>query len=454
MKDRTNKLKEGERAAMVSIVVSFLLSLAKAIVGYMSGSVVLITDAIHSAADSMTAVASWFGLKISQKKPTERFPYGYYKAENLATLVVSAFILYASIEMLLEGYSRLFVLPTLTRPYEALAVALTSSILSYFLSRYMKLVGEKINSQSLIANSKERKVDILSSLIVFVAILLTFYKIPYVEGVITIFISLFALKIGIEVARDSVFALMDVSPSLDVEKKIIDILKNNKGVESFDNLRLRKAGPLIFGEVNVKVRKHTDVKRAHEIAESIENKIKNEVEELESLTIHVEPYKTEKEKIAIPIKTKNGLNSKIMHHFGRANHFIFITINRKTGKIESSYIKENPHKKDALRAGFKTAKFIVKEKIDALITYEIGEISLHTVRDNLVDVYKAEGETVKEVVKKYTDKKLKLIKSPTKELGELSKFKNNAEDVTEHISEEIIRRKGVRKRRRGPWWKK
>ena len=452
--------KEGERAAGLSILVSFLLSLAKAIIGYVAGSIVLITDAVHSGADSITSFASWFGLKVAQKKPTEKFPYGYYKAENLATLIVSVFIFYASINLMIEGYSKLFTLPVLERPYEALAIALVSSATSYFLSRYMKKVGEKINSQSLIANAQERKVDILSSMIVFVAILLTFYKIPHVEGAVTILISLLALKVGFDVAKDSVFALMDVSPSTDIEEKIVDVLNSNRGIESFENLKLRKSGPLIFGEVNVKIRKSVDVKRAHEIADGIENKVKSEVNEIESFTIHVEPYKTEKEKIAIPIRTKKGLNSAVMDHFGRANYFIFIILNKKTNKIESNYIKENPYKKEAVRAGFKAADFITKEKIDALVTHELGGISFNTLRNNLVDVYKVKGETVNKVVENYAKNKLKLLKGPTKELGELSKAKDK-EELKEKPLEKERKEERVRRGRgggrgrfggRGPRW--
>ncbi len=414
------KLKKGERAAIISILVSLFLSIIKAIVGYLSGSIVLITDAVHSGADSITGFASWFGLRIAQKKPSERFPYGYYKAENIATLIVSVFIFYAAIGLMQKGYSKLFVIPELSRPYEALAVALSSSIVSYFLSRYMKKVGEEVNSQSLIANAQERRVDILSSMIVFVAIVLTYYNIPYAEGAITIFISLLALKVGIEVARDSVYSLMDVSPDMEVENKIRSVLDSNTGIESFDSLKLRKSGPTIFGEVNVKIRKNVDVKRAHDISNTIENHVKHEINDLESLTIHVEPYQTEKETVVLPIKNKKGLSSDIMSHFGRAKYFIFVEIDRKNGDIASNYIKENPYVEEELRAGFKAANFVKDEKIDALITLEIGGISIHTLRDNLVDVYKTDGGKVKIIVEKYINGKLEPLKTPTKDLGELS----------------------------------
>ncbi len=444
--NKNSKLKEGEKTAGVSTLVIFLLALAEAVVGLLSGSLVLITDALHNAADSTASFASWFGLKISQRKPDEKFPYGYYKAESLTTLFVSIFILYAAYELLTEGYTKLFTVSELTMPFHALAMALVTAVVSFFLARYMKKAGKKINSQSLIANSQERMTHVPASVIIFVSILLTFYEVPYVEGIITIFFSLVVFKIGIFTVKDSVFALMDVSPSIEIEKKVKNIINSNAGIEDFEELKLRKAGPFIFGEVKVKIRKFVDVKRAHEIADSIENKIKNEIDSIDSFTIHIEPYETEKQKIVIPIVSDKGLDSKIMKNFGRANYFMFLILNKKERKIVSRYVKENPHKEKLVKAGLAAAKFVVKEKIDILITKDVGEISFHTLRDNLVDIYKAEGEKVGIVVDSFLKNKLKLITEPSKESEVVVK-----REISE-IREDRRFKSG--RRGRGPRWRR
>jgi len=442
--NKTKKLKIGEKAAGISTVVIFLLALAEALIGFLCGSIVLVTDALHNAADSIAGFASWFGLKISQRKPDEKFPYGYYKAESLTTLFVSIFILYAAYELFTEGYSKLFVISELNMPFYALAIASVTAIVSFFLARYMKEAGKKINSQSLIANSKERMTHVLASGIIFVAILLTFFKVPYVEGIIAMFFSLLVLKIGIFTTKDSIFALMDVSPSKEVEDGVKNIINSNAGIEDFEELRLRKAGPFVFGEVKVKIRKSVDVKRAHEISDSIENKIKNEIEDVDSFTIHVEPYETEEQKIVIPIKNKKGLDSLVMDKFGRSNYFIFITVNKKDKKVKSTYIKENPYRKKLVKAGLAATKFIVKEKIDILITKDVGEISFHTLRDNLVDIYKAEGKKVGVVVDNLLKGKLKHIKEPSEDKLE--------EVVKKEISKKREGEFRGRRRGRGPRW--
>ena len=406
-------LKKGQRAAGIAVVVSLLLALGKGVVGFMTGSVALLSDALHSGTDLMVMIASWFGLKIAQRKPDEKFPYGYYKAESLTTLFISFFIIYAALELLMEGYNRLFVMAKISSPLLAMSAALASVFVSLAISKYLSKIGKSINSELLLTNSKERLGDAFSSVVVFVAILISSYQIPYVEGAVAILISLLILKIGLLSVRDSIYALMDVSPSKSVENRIRRILKTIEGVESFSDLKLRKAGPFIFGEVDVKIKKFVDVARAHEVAENIEERIKKSVREINSLTVHVEPFKTEKEKIVIPVKNKKGLNSEVMEHFGRANYFVFVNVDN--GKVVSHYIKENPFKTKKVRAGLSAVRYVVKEGIDTLVTNQVGEISFHTLRDNFVDIYKTEGKTVKDVIERYVRGRLKRLKGATRE---------------------------------------
>ena len=95
VEEKVDRLKEGEKTAGIVTGITFLLALVKGLIGFLSGSVILMTDALHSAADSTTGFASWLGLKISQRKPNEKFPYGYYKAENLATFYICLHLVYA-----------------------------------------------------------------------------------------------------------------------------------------------------------------------------------------------------------------------------------------------------------------------------------------------------------------------------------------------------------------------
>jgi len=305
---------KGRKTTIIAILTTTIFALGKAMIGVISGSIVLIADAIHSMADSVSAFFVWLGLKIAQRKPTEKFPYGFYKAENIAALIVSFLILFAGYEIIKESINRLFSQYELSIPLIAIGIALLDAIVMFFIGAYEIKVGKKINSQSLIADGKESKMHLFSSSMVLIGLFFAWFKIPYLEGIMGILISFFVFKVGIDSVKNSVFALMDVSPSKEIEEKIKKILKDISGVQGFKDLKLRKSGPFIFGEVCVKIGKTLNVKKAHEISESIENKIKR-IKLIDSFIVTILPYKTQNQKICIPINKDQGLDSNISSYF-------------------------------------------------------------------------------------------------------------------------------------------
>ncbi|PIU99229.1 hypothetical protein COS59_00890 [Candidatus Wolfebacteria bacterium CG03_land_8_20_14_0_80_36_15] len=405
--------KKGQKAALIAGSATILFAIAKAIVGFISGSIVLLADAIHSAADSFSTFFAWFGLKIAQKRPTEKFPYGFYKVENITALIISGLVLFAGFEIIKEAIDKILVVGELNIPLLAMGVAVLDAIVMFSVGCHEMKVGKLINSQSLTTDGKESKMHLFSSGIVLIGLFAKWFGIMYLEGVMGILISLFIFKIGIESGRDSIFALIDVSPSKEIEEKIEKILESIPGVKGFENLRLRKSGPFIFGEVQVKLGRSVNVSRTREISNNIEREIRRKVKSVDSLTVGVAPEVAESRKLCIPVEEEEGLNSKISTHFGRAKKFMFIELEKR--EIKNFYFKDNPFLEKEVRAGLEASGFVVKEKIDSIITKEMGPISLHTLRDNVVDVYQGVDGNVRELLEKFLKEKLKLLIVPTRE---------------------------------------
>jgi len=404
--------KKGQKAALIAGTVTVLFAIAKAVAGFISGSVVLLADAIHSTADSFSTFFAWFGLKIAQKPSTEKFPYGFYKVENITALIISGLILFAGFEIIKEAIGKIFTLGELNIPLIAIGVAILDAIVMFFIGTYEMKIGQKINSQSLMTDGKESRMHLFSSGIVLIGLFARWFGIMYLEGIMGILISFFIFKIGIESAKDSIFALMDVSPSKEIEEKIKKILENISGVRGFKGLRLRKAGPFIFGEVQVKLGRSVSINRAREISNNIEREIKNKVKTIDSLIVGIAPEIADSHKLSIPIEEEKGLDSEISNHFGRAKKFMFIEFEK--GEVKSFYFKNNPFLERKMRAGLEASNFVLEEKIDSIITKEMGPISLHTLRDNVVDVYQGVDGSVKELLEKFSREKLKLLEEPTR----------------------------------------
>lgn len=412
MSDSDDLLRKGERAAKISSLVTALMALGKGAGGLLTGSLVLISDAVHSAIDVVPITACWLGLHISRRKPTRRFRYGYYKAESLASLFISIFIIYAAVELMRNGYSRLFEMSEVSLPLLAAGVSFLSAIVSALLARYQRRVGDEIGSQSLITNARDTYLDVFVSLLVMGAIVLTYYQVPYVEGLGIMFISLFILKIGLESIKDAVFVLMDISPSKEVEDHVIRVIGKIAGVEGFAGLKLRRSGPFLFGEVTVKVRKQLDVERAHLISKHLEDELRGVVKQLETFIVHIEPYEVSEVRVVVPLQNDQDLDSVPSDSFGRAPYLALASLDRKDGMVREWHIIVNDAMDRESKAGLHAVNMLVGEKADILITSEIGEIAFHALRDHLITVYRLKGECLKEVLDNYLNDDLDNILEP------------------------------------------
>ncbi len=393
-----SKLDKGSVATRNSAIVSVFLFILKLSGGLLTNSIVLLSDALDSGFDILTMIASWFGFKIAKRKPDEKFPYGYYKAESIISLFVSLLIIYAAINLIIEGFGH----ENLNKTYIwfALLSSGASVITSFFLSKYLLSQGKKINSQLLINNGKERLSDCIKSSSVFISLLLANH---YLETIITIVISLIILKVGIESVKNSIFSLMDISPSKSVEKNVRRNILAIPEVKSISSLKLRKSGPFVFGEVSVLLNENINIKKAHNIADLIEK-----TAGIDHIVVHIEPYKSNK-LIAIPVDSNNGLNSKISNSFAKAKGFLIINVrNNKISFLENKYINK------PIRAGPRVVDLLVKHNVDALIVRHIGEISFHKLRDMFIDIYKTNNKLVRTILKKFINNKLQKLLKPTK----------------------------------------
>lgn len=387
---------EGQSLTQKALVLETGLAAAKVVAGILSGSVVLISDAIHSTSDLVSIATSWLGLRIAQKEPNKKFPYGYYKAENIAAALISFVILYAAGEMVRQGVGLWSSKTEINLPFLAMGVSLLDAIILYFFGKYEVRIGEKTGIQSLVAMGKENRTHLWSSSAVFLGIMANFLGIGYVESVVTIGIAGLILKIGLEALRDAVGVLMDVSPGREVEEGVAAAATGVAGVEEVLGLRMRRAGPFFFGEIEVGVRRKLAANRVYELAERVEREVKEKTERLDSLTVRVVSYAGRYQHIVVPVRENRGLKSRTAPVFGRADGWMFV--NLKGEKITGHYFLNNPYAKEKVRAGLKAAKMVADQKAGVLLTKEIGEIGFHALREHLFDIYKIEAATVVQAV--------------------------------------------------------
>jgi len=397
MDDKTRiNLRKGEKAAIYSSLTNLLLAILKGIIGILSGSIALIADSVHSFSDIVASLAVFIGLRLSQRKPDEMFPYGYYKIESFVSLIVSAIIIVTGIEIALESFNA-FINPTpIEMPLISLSVAAFSAVISFLLARYKEKVGRDIDSQALINDGKHSFIDIFSSLIVFVGILSSYLGFLSIEGISGILVAFLIVYMGLKLAKDDVLVLLDASMDPEKLNEIKLIAKGVEGVENVHDVKVRRSGPFVFAELHLETEKGLSVREASDITEKVKRTVKDEIRNLDTLTVQIEPYKKEKLRVAVPVENRKGLQSTVSEHFARAPYILFANVSN--GKITDIVIKENPGVKLEKKKGLETADFLGKENVDVLIGNEVGEGPMYALNDKLIDVIFPKGKNLEEII--------------------------------------------------------
>jgi cation diffusion facilitator family transporter len=284
---RTILLQRGIAVSRRSTLILVVLSVAKVTVSLLSGSIALLADAAHTVMDIAGSVIVWLGLRLSLRKPTDRFPYGFYKAESICTLIVCIIMIFTGAEILRNSIERFYIPSVISFRPVVIAVAVGSGFVSYVLARYKERAGREINSQGLRVESRHSLADVLNSGLVCGSVLFTYLNISWVEPMAAVIISAFIFWAAVMFGKDSIFSLMDVSPQPAMRKAIEDTIAGTPEVKGVHALRVRRSGPFIFVEAHVEVEGRTSLEKAHIIADDVQERIKKKFKEVDSMTIHI-----------------------------------------------------------------------------------------------------------------------------------------------------------------------
>lgn len=358
--------------------------------------------------DLFSLVAVYIGMRLSKKPPSERFPYGYYRFETLASLVIAILILITGGGILRGSILMVLNPQPISAKIYAMAIAASSIPVLYLLSNYTERVGSEINSQALLAQAADFKTDIYSSFLVLVGIGASTLGYPIVEGLVGFLMSIFVLKVGAILAWQSLLVLMDAVVNPDRIIQIKEIVEKVSGVRGASRIRIRRSGPFCMGEVTIGVDQRLPVEQAHRISEEVERRVKEEIPSVESLIIHIEPKKQKRLRVAIPVLEDRGMGSPVTLHFGEAPFFLFVDVEGKS--IHRWFTRHNPALGLDRKRGVTISELIVGEDTTTLLTAEIGEGPYHILRDSFVEIYELlEKATVEEAVNIFLEGKLERI---------------------------------------------
>ncbi|MDR1879484.1 MAG: cation diffusion facilitator family transporter [Tannerellaceae bacterium] len=291
MENRVSRDRILIRTSWISTIGNSVLSVAKIVIGLLSGSLAVLGDGIDSATDVVISVVMIFTARVVNRPPSRKYVYGYEKAESIATKILSLIIFYAGIQMLLSSVQSIFSTAGKEMPATvALYVTVFSIVGKLGLALYQSRQGKKIHSSMLIANAKNMRNDVIISAGVLLGLFFTFIlELPILDSVTGLVISLFIIKSSVSIFIESNVELMDGVKDVSIYTKIFEAVDKIPEVSNPHRVRSRHIGSLYLIALDIEVDGNMTLNEAHSLAEAVENSIKDSVERVYDIIVHVEP---------------------------------------------------------------------------------------------------------------------------------------------------------------------
>jgi cation diffusion facilitator family transporter len=274
------------KVARLSILSNTILIIMKIIVGVVSGSVSIISEAIHSGLDLVAAIIAYFSVRISGTPPDEDHPYGHGKYENVSGVVESILIFIAAIWIIYEALKKLMHREKIEAIGWGFAIMLISALINFFVSRRLYKVAKETESIALEADALHLKTDVYTSAGVAIGLISIWITGKTIlDPVIAILVATFIIRESYILLRNAYNPLLDAAlPKKEIEI-IKKILKANK--IKYHNLRTRKSGSQKFIDIHIEMPETTLLKEAHDRCDEIETLIKRKISNSE-INIHME----------------------------------------------------------------------------------------------------------------------------------------------------------------------
>jgi len=277
-----------KRAATASLVVAATLLLAKLGAWSLSDSTSVLSSLMDSLMDIAASLINFFAVRYALMPADDDHPFGHTKAEGLAALIQSAFIMGSAVALLIHVVDRLIEPQPLSGLGESIGVMLFSALLTAVLVVYQRWVAKKTGSLAIKADSAHYYGDILTSLAVVVALLAAYWEHYWLDPVVAMIIVAVLVHSVYEIVIEALKVLMDQSMSVEDEATLDDIIRGVDGVHGYHDMKTRQAGTVQFIQLHLDLDGQQSLNRAHGIGDLVEQQILRSFPKAEVL-IHHDP---------------------------------------------------------------------------------------------------------------------------------------------------------------------
>ena len=394
------------KVALNSVFWSLFLTIMKGVVGFITGSLGILSEALHSALDLGAALLTFFSVRVSDRPADERHPYGHSKVESVSALIESALLFVTSGWIIYEAIKRLFFHTVeIEITWYAFVVIIISIFVDISRSRALMKVAKETKSQALEADALHFSSDIWSSSAVLIGLICVYFKIPAADTIAALVVAIIVLRAGYKLSKRTFDVLVDTAP-IGIAEIIKEEARKIEGVIGISKVRVRPAGATMFIEIDVEISRKISLEKSKEIGIKVEEQIKTKVDGSD-ITVRVIPIALNNETIIENIQI-------LAHTHGVSVHDI--TIHLVDNKKYINFDLEVASDLTILKA------HTIADKLENSIKKEFGndiEINTHIepLRSNML-----EGKKVNKTEEEKIIKEINNIASDFKDIYEIHNF--------------------------------
>ncbi|CAC9553002.1 Cobalt-zinc-cadmium resistance protein [uncultured Gammaproteobacteria bacterium] len=292
-----NRKKASQKITLIGAIADFLLSVFKVVAGVLGNSGALIADGVHSFSDLLSDAVVLYAVKHANEEADADHPYGHKRFETVATLGLAIILALVSIGIIYDALGRLSNPSVLAHSALLLSVVALSILSKEALYWYTIKVAKIYKSDMLKANAWHHRSDALSSVVVLVGVFGSLNGYPYLDSMAAIVVGLMVMMIAWKLGSSATKELVDTAIDVEQVEQLRTAIGMISGVNNVHSLRTRKIGHAISADVHVQVDPFLSVSEGHIISVSVERVAKKCLEDLDDVTVHIDP---EDDEIAAP----------------------------------------------------------------------------------------------------------------------------------------------------------
>lgn len=296
VKDNKVRTKYGTLSSVTGIIVNFILSIVKVVIGIIANSMSIISDGLNNITDAGSSVITMIGFKLSQKKVDEDHPWGHGRMEYISAFIVDFLIILVGVELFKSSIEKIInpVMPDIeTVTLVILVIAILTKLWLFF---FYNKIAKIINSEAIKGNAYDSISDVISTFVVLLSAIIAKFAGISIDGYVSILVSIFILFTGFKALKETADILLGSKPDQELVKGIEEFAKKYDMIVGIHDMMIHDYGPgRKIVSFHAEVPSNSDICMAHDIIDQMEQDIYDEFNCI--TTIHMDPIVVDNEEI-------------------------------------------------------------------------------------------------------------------------------------------------------------